>query len=48
MSTAGTSGPNGPIRVAVDVMGGDYAPRETVMGALEAARGGFSRDLPRG
>ena len=41
MSTAGTSGPNGPIRVAVDVMGGDYAPRETVMGALEAARGGF-------
>ncbi|MCL6610883.1 MAG: phosphate acyltransferase PlsX [Peptococcaceae bacterium] len=28
------------MKIAVDAMGGDYAPRETVMGALEAARDG--------
>ncbi len=28
-----------PLRVAVDAMGGDYAPRAVVLGAVEAARG---------
>jgi len=28
------------VRVAVDAMGGDYAPAETVAGAVQAARGG--------
>jgi phosphate acyltransferase len=31
------AGPDRPIRVAVDCMGGDFAPGETVAGALEAA-----------
>ena len=29
---------NGPVRVAVDAMGGDHAPAELVAGAVEAAR----------
>ncbi len=29
------------MKIAVDAMGGDYAPREVVMGALEAARDGI-------
>jgi len=29
------------VRIAVDAMGGDFAPREVVMGALEAAREGI-------
>ena len=38
MST-GQAGPQGAsIRIAVDAMGGDYAPEEIVKGALEAAR----------
>ena len=38
MST-GQSGPRGgTIRIAVDAMGGDYAPDEIIKGALEAAR----------
>ena len=38
MTTAPTS-PSGPrVRVAVDAMGGDYAPGEIVKGAVEAAR----------
>ena len=28
-----------PVRVAVDAMGGDYAPGETVKGAILAAQG---------
>lgn len=28
-----------PLRVAVDAMGGDYAPRAVILGAVEAARG---------
>ena len=35
---ANSRGKNGPIRVAVDAMGGDYAPGEVVRGAVEAAR----------
>ena len=27
-----------PVRVAVDTMGGDYAPQETVKGAIQALR----------
>ena len=29
---------NANVRVALDVMGGDHAPGETVLGAVEAAR----------
>ena len=31
---------SGLVRIAVDAMGGDYGPSETVPGAVEAARGG--------
>jgi glycerol-3-phosphate acyltransferase PlsX len=31
---------NGRVRVAVDAMGGDYAPEEVVKGAVLAARKG--------
>ena len=31
-------GDDRPVRVAVDTMGGDFAPRETVKGAVQAAR----------
>ncbi len=31
---------NGPVRIAVDAMGGDYAPGEVVAGAIAAAREG--------
>lgn len=32
------SGGSAPVRVALDAMGGDYAPQETVKGAVEALR----------
>lgn len=38
MSTEATRVADSPIRVALDVMGGDYAPAETVKGAVIAAR----------
>src|SRR5690348_5502446 len=34
----GASGPGEPARIAVDAMGGDYAPSEVVLGAVQAAR----------
>ena len=37
MSLKGTGGGH-PVKVAVDSMGGDYAPKETVTGAIQAAR----------
>ncbi|MFI5273449.1 MAG: phosphate acyltransferase PlsX [Ktedonobacterales bacterium] len=36
-SVAAASGPQ-PARIAVDAMGGDYAPHEIVLGAVQAAR----------
>ncbi len=38
MSTEATGAADSPIRVALDAMGGDYAPAETVKGAVIAAR----------
>ena len=38
MSTGRTNGRERYVRVAVDAMGGDYAPREIVKGALDSAR----------
>ena len=38
MSTGATGAPDSPIRIALDAMGGDYAPAETVKGAVKAAR----------
>ena len=38
MSTGTSKLPGAVIRVAVDAMGGDYAPEEIVKGAIEAAR----------
>ena len=38
MGTKLTGPPGAVIRIAVDAMGGDYAPQEIVKGALEAAR----------
>ena len=38
MTTRGTGSGGGAIRIALDAMGGDYAPEETVKGAVEAAR----------
>ena len=35
----------GPLTVALDAMGGDHAPRETVAGAVEAAATGDVRVL---
>jgi glycerol-3-phosphate acyltransferase PlsX len=32
-----------PVRIAIDAMGGDYAPDEIVKGALDAARAGLAR-----
>ncbi len=37
MSLNGTE-PGRPVRVALDVMGGDYAPAETIKGAIQALR----------
>ncbi|MBI4337895.1 MAG: phosphate acyltransferase PlsX [Chloroflexi bacterium] len=33
-------GPSQRVRLALDAMGGDYGPQETVKGAIEAAKGG--------
>ena len=38
MTIQGSGSPGSPIRVAVDAMGGDYAPAEIVKGAVKAAR----------
>ena len=38
MSTGAGNSPKAPIRIAIDAMGGDYAPREIVGGALKAAQ----------
>ena len=38
MATEATDPSRSVIRIAVDAMGGDYAPEETVKGAVEAAR----------
>ena len=38
MSTGQSGPPEATIRIAVDAMGGDYAPAEIIKGALEAAR----------
>ncbi len=42
---AGAEAPAQRIRVAVDAMGGDHAPEEIVVGALEWARGNPATDL---
>ena len=41
MTGPGTDPSGGTIRIAVDAMGGDFAPEEVVKGALEAARSGI-------
>lgn len=38
MGSSGVTGGRSPLRIAVDCMGGDHAPREIVAGALGAAR----------
>ena len=34
------------LRIAIDVMGGDYAPEREIAGAVEALREGLRQDLP--